>query len=406
MGAYSAYNVAESAPATWRYDSRPSPLTKPSNTTWRPGEELAASGFVAIVFYLFLDINIGIYRIFKKKQGLYYWCMLLGTWGCLIDAIAVVLKWFLLNSEHIWPLYTLFVIAGWTIYAPAQLLVLYSRLHLVNQSRRLQRCVLILIISASITMIIPSWVLDWQAFNPYNSHISALYSPREAIIDRCTQLGYTFIETIVSGIYIFSLTKLLTLKSSVRQRRVMMDLIYINVIAISLDILTVVLVFLNQLGISHPVQTFSYIVKLKLEFIVLNQLMAVAARGLRKESFAERRYHQGPLANGKDSSGTTSGLPIEVPDPESLDAQSCGSAAEIELPSPTLSRAHRGANGLRSTTSRGSADGGKLPTKAKVKKRSRNGNNDDIGEDTDEEIGVHMWEKHGKLVMKVPWFKM
>ena len=332
--------------------------------------------------------------------------MLLGTWGCLIDAIAVVLKWFLPNSEHIWPLYTLFLLAGWTIYAPAQLLVLYSRLHLVNQNRKLQRGVLILIISVSMIMIIPSWVLDWPAFNPYNAHLSALYSPREAILDRCTQLGYTFIETIVSGIYIFSLTKLLNLKSRVRQRRVMMDLIYVNVIAVSLDVLTVVLVFLNQLGISHPVQTFSYIVKLKLEFIVLNQLMAVAARGLKKESFAERRYHHGSLPNGKVSSGTTNELPIEVPDPESLDAQSYESAAEIELPSPTLSRVDRASNGLSSRTAQGKADGGKLPTKAKVKKHSRNGKNNDNGEDTDEEIGVHMWEKNGKLVMEVPWFKM
>ena len=332
--------------------------------------------------------------------------MLLGTWGCLVDAIAVVLKWFLPNSEHIWPLYTLFIIAGWTIYAPAQLVVLYSRLHLVNQNRKLQRWVLILIISASMIMIVPTWIFDWQAFNPYNPHLSALYSPREAIMDRCTQLGYTFVESIVSGIYILSLTKLLKIKSSVRQRRVMMDLIYVNVIAVSLDVLAVVLVFLNQLGISHPVQTFSYIVKLKLEFIVLNQLMAVAARGFRNESFAERRYHHGPLPNGKDSTGTTSELPIEIPDPESLDAQTNGSAAEIELPSPTLSRVHGASNGLSSRTAQAKAGGGKLPAKAKVKKPSGNGNNNDNDEDTDEEIGIHMWEKKGKLVMEVPWFKM
>ena len=73
-------------------------------------------------------------------------------------------------------------------------------------------------------------------------------------MDRCTQLGYTFVETIVSGVYTLSLTKLLKLKSSVRRRRVMMDLIYVNIIAVSLDVLTVVLVFLNQLGISHPAQ--------------------------------------------------------------------------------------------------------------------------------------------------------
>ena len=255
-------------------------------------------------------------------------------------------------------------------------------------------------------MIIPTWVLDWQAFDPYNAHLSALYSPREAILDRCTQLGYTFVETIVSGIYILSLTKLLDLKSSVRQRRVMLDLIYVNVIAVSLDVLTVILVFLNQVGISHPVQTFSYLIKLKLEFIVLNQLMAVAARGLKKESFAERRYHKGPLPNGKGSSGTTSDLPIDVPDPETLHAQSNGSAAEIELPSPTLSRAHKSSKGLSSRTAQGKAGVGRLPTKTKIKKPSRNCSNNDDGEDTDEEIGYHMWEKNGNLVMEVPWFKM
>lgn len=71
----------------------------------------------------------------------------------------------------------------------------------------------------------------------------------------------------------------------------MLDLIYVNVIILLFDILVVILVYLNQVGISHPVQSFSYALKLKLEFVVLNQLMAVAARGLQRESFEERRYH-------------------------------------------------------------------------------------------------------------------
>lgn len=71
----------------------------------------------------------------------------------------------------------------------------------------------------------------------------------------------------------------------------MLDLIYVNVIIVLFDILVVILLYLNQVGISHPIQTFSYALKLKLEFVVLNQLMAVAARGLQRESFEERRYH-------------------------------------------------------------------------------------------------------------------
>ena len=255
--------------------------------------------------------------------------MLSGTWGCLIDAVAIVLKFFLPNSEHLWPLYTLFILVGWSIYAPAQLLVLYSRVHLINQNHDMQRSVLIIIVSVAFLMIVPTWLLVWQAYNLYDSKVSALYSPREAIIDRCTQIGYTIVESVVSSIYIWSLGKLLKLKPTVRQRRVMTDLIYVNVLAVCLDILTVVLVFLNQTGISHPVQTFSYILKLKLEFITLNQLMAVAARGIQKETYAERRYHQTSASGGNNSSSADSdtlnqGLPqLQVAPLQMLPRNSC-----------------------------------------------------------------------------------
>ena len=44
--------------------------------------------------------------------------------------------------------------------------------------------------------------------------------------------------------------------------------------------------------------------------------------------------------------------------------------------------------------------------KAKVKKHDITGAGGNAEDDEDEEIGVHMWERRGKLVMEVPWFKM
>lgn len=264
--------------------------------------------------------------------------MLLGTWGCLINAIAVVLKFFVHDSEPLWPLYTLFILLGWTVFAPAQLLVLYSRLHLVNQDHRLQRWVLIMIIIVASLMIIPSWPLAWQACNPYGKHLSALYSPREGILDRCTQIGYTIAEPVVSGIYIWSLAKLLNIKSSVRQRRVMIDLIYVNVIAVCLDILTVILVYVNHTGISHHILGFSYILKLKLELMVLNQLMAVAARGVRKDSLAEQRYHH-PSILGEKASPTASSKASRGRLNSDEEPLKSDKVKELVVPSPTLSKA-------------------------------------------------------------------
>ena len=369
----------------------------------RPGENLAAIGFIAIVFYLFVDMNVGIYRMFKKKQGLYYWCMLLGTWGCVIDPIGLLVKDYASNQKPVWPLYTLFILGGWTIYAPAQLLVLYSRLHMVNNSDMLQRCVLIMIIAVASLIIIPTWVLVWPAYNPYNSHLSAIYSVKEAIVDRCTQIGYTVTECIINGIYIWSIAQLLKLKPSVRQRRVMVDLICVNVITVCMDIVTVVLVFLNMTGISHPIQTFSYIMKLKLEFMVLNQLMALAVRGSRKEEFAERRYYH-PFTSGEKKSSTasskTSRWRLESYEPVNAD-----SVKDLLVVSPTLSKFQATPYGSAPQTLHDQTDGGRWLMKAKATQRGTLGAGGYAKEDEDEEIGVHMWENRGKLVMDVPWFK-
>ena len=320
------------------------------------------------------------------------------TWalGCVIDSIGIVLKYFRPRTETIWPLYTLFILAGWTIYAPAQLLVLYSRLHLVNQNRRTRRWVLIMIISLASLMIIPSWPLSFQAHDPYNHHLSAIYSPREAIMDRISQIGYTVAECVLSGVYICSLVRLLNLKSDVRQRRVMTDLIYVNIVAVCLDVLTVVMVFLNQTGISHPVQCFSYIIKLKLEFMVLNQLMAVAARGLRRESFAERRYHQ--LAKSEDSSAMH-------PQPsrgrlESLEeVRRAESVRKLVTPSPTLFKSDTGPHDMPLCNNHDHE--ACRDCFRQVKSRTR----DAIEGAEEDDIGVHMWESRGKLVLEVPWFK-
>ena len=404
MSSDSVHHVVESAPYKWRYEKLLSRFVR-SYLTYlrRPGEELVAVGFIAIVFYLFVDMNFGIYRMFKKKQGLYYWCMLLGTWGCVIDPIGLLVKDYASNPKPVWPLYTLFILGGWTVYAPAQLLVLYSRLHMVNNNDTLQRCVLIMIIAVASLIIIPTWVLVWPAYNPYNSQLSDIYSVKEAIVDRCTQIGYTVTECIINGIYIWSIAQLLKLKPSVRQRRVMLDLICVNVITVCLDILTVVLVFLNLTGISHPIQTFSYIIKLKLEYMVLNQLMALAVRGIRKEEFAERRYYHPSTPGEKESStasSKTSRWRLESYEPVNTD-----SAKDLLVLAPTLSKFQATPYGSAPQTLHDQTDGGRWLMKAKVMQHGTLGAGENAEEDEDEEIGVHMWETRGKLVMEVPWFK-
>ena len=83
------------------------------------------------------------------------------------------------------------------------------------------------------------------------------------------------------------------------------------------------------------------------------------------------------------------------------------SARELVVPSPTLAKARGNFNDSGTQGWHDDAGEGRWLMKAKVKKhrgKRPGGNAED--EDEDEEIGVHMWEKRGKLVMEVPWFKM
>ncbi|KAI4216045.1 MAG: hypothetical protein LQ351_001541 [Letrouitia transgressa] len=414
---------------------------------WQPREELAASAFVGMTFLLVLEISVEIMRVFKKRKGLYFWSMSFGTLGCLIDAIGVILKFLSHGTTGIWPLYTLFLLSGWSMYAPLQLMVLYSRLHLVIESRKVQRFVLIMILVTIPVFIIPTWIVVWPAYNP-DPPVTDRWSPPDAIVERFTQLGFTIVECIISGVYIYSLLGLLRYKSSVRQRRVFYDLIYVNIITVAFDILTVVLVYLNQLGTSHPIQNFSYALKLRLEFIVLNQLMAVAARGVRRETFEEKRYHHPSTSQNTSEwdnnfldSKPSAALRQSYENMSTTGDGTESGATQISMPKPVVEVAaarsklgqhlsYATSNPIKNSSSREESPSNQRATESLMQAlrrtvRPHSGHSNtgrhgsetipirirrksssyDTEDDEEEEIGLHMWENHGDVVLEVPWLQ-
>jgi len=226
----------------------------------------------------------------------------------------------------------------------------------VNQPTRVQRFVCGISISTVFISTIPTWIVVFQAWNP-SPEISSVWSPREAIVERYNEIVYTVVELIISGIYIGSLLGVLhsPTKSSVRQRRVMLDLIYVNIIVVALDIASVIMVYLNQVGLSHPIQTFSYAFKIRLEFVVLNQLMSVAARGLKRGTFEEQRYHHPSQPDtfsaelrqwGIDNASTGQKTETSIPECTMGVKKVAGrddppkNAMQVSMPSPTYAREH------------------------------------------------------------------
>ena len=263
--------------------------------SWRTGERESAIVFMSLALYIILDVNVSIYRVFRRKRGLYYWSLMFATWGTAVVVVGNILKNFKPEWGVIWPFDTLLINGGWSIYAPAELFVLYSRLHLVNQNAQLHHYLLIMIIVGSTLIIIPNWVFIFPAYD-VNLTISSEWSPRMAIIDRVSQAGFTLFEVIISSVYIHSLRDILRSKINTRTRRVMRDLILVNITVISMDLLVIILIFLNQSNLAYPLQDLTYAFKFKIEFAVLNQLMAVAASGSRygsgQTTWEEKRYRR------------------------------------------------------------------------------------------------------------------
>lgn len=392
---------------------------------WLPGEELAATGFIAMTFLLIVEVNIEIHRVFKRRQGIYFWAMQIGIIGCTLDALAMILRYLVPGASRVWILYTLMPTVGWATYTVAQLTVLYSRLHLVSHSQKVQRRVFYMIVIVSPILIITDWITTWPAWDP-DPKVTDRWSAAEAIVERIAQVGFSIVEVTINMIYAVSLVRILKLKSNVKQRRVMLDLVYVVSLATTFDVLNIILVYVNRTGISHPIQTFAYALKFRLEFIVLNQLMAVAARGLHQNAFAEKRYHY-PGASIVKHSSEQPGLskPTISDSSDQLSAPSPTVLRAIRSPTTTddVPRSHRSPSlGGRSKwypPMTKSTLGNLLPGKGHARKASdehemmpvrlrgeKNGlRRNDQEQPEEEEVGLHEWENRRRPTLEVPWFR-
>lgn len=83
-------------------------------------------------------------------------------------------------------------------------------------------------------------------------------------------------EFIISGVYVYSTIRLLKPVYHGRTRKVMTQLIWINLIIIGMDVCLLAMEYSNLYTIEATLKAMVYSIKLKLEFAVLNQLMTLA----------------------------------------------------------------------------------------------------------------------------------
>ncbi|KAJ5113916.1 hypothetical protein N7456_002450 [Penicillium angulare] len=272
---------------------------------------MVIAAFLALSCFNVLEITLSTFTTFRRRRGLYFWSMLIAAWGTLVHAISGFLRYFALAPNF--PMSVLICI-GWYAMVTGQSVVLYSRLHLVTTHKQYLRFVLWMIIVDAFVFHVPTTIL----FLGSNHGVSSWVSPFN-IYERVQLTGFSVQEIIISTLYIWEtltgLRPVLALKGP-RGNRVVMNIILVNAIAIALDVVLLVLEYTGYFDIQTTFKPLVYSLKLKMEFTVLNSLVAViraSPTSIEEIQQSHDDLHIQPRWSGDHSSHSRDGV-----DPEQL----------------------------------------------------------------------------------------
>ncbi|KAI9929642.1 hypothetical protein ASPWEDRAFT_532341 [Aspergillus wentii DTO 134E9] len=232
------------------------------------------TALLSVALYNVLELTFLLFLTFKRRNGLYFWSFLISSWGIAIYCIGFILKDFNL-ANSISYFYVTLIILGWCAMITGQSLVLYSRLHLVVRHHFLLRFVLAMIVTNVILLQIPTVILCYGA----NSSMSDTFSTPYSVYERIQVTIFFIQESIISAIYIYETCSFLRSEGlmdathRVACHRLMLHLIYMNVIVVALDVTILTLEFAGRYASQTAAKGLIYSIKLKLEFNILNRLV-------------------------------------------------------------------------------------------------------------------------------------
>ncbi|RYN94025.1 hypothetical protein AA0120_g4299 [Alternaria tenuissima] len=224
---------------------------------------MTAAAFLGVALYLCIELNV---RLLTRttSRSLYFWSCLLCSWGLIVHGIAI-----LLLNFHIWEAYSSIVVVelAWLTYVVAQSLVLYSRLNLVLRNTQIGRYVLYMI-------VVDSVIFGLTTRHP---NFTARLHHANVTWDKVQVSAFFVQETLINILYIYETAKYLEnmeLLGNCRQttRTNLRNLIAVNVLIIILDCSVMGLCFSGYFDLQGFYKVAVYAVKLRTEFMILNQL--------------------------------------------------------------------------------------------------------------------------------------
>jgi hypothetical protein len=175
------------------------------------------------------------------------------------------------NVSHNAPLTETLLTLGWVILVPGQSMVLYSRLHLISQNRRLLRFIFWLILVDALLLCGPCIVLN---SGQYSSNPDP-YTQGYIVMEKIQMTMFTVQEFFISGVYFWEVRKVLKVIFKDNTRKIMFQLIAMNILIIILDVAMLIVIGFGFYMIETTMKAMVYSIKLKVELAVLTKMVSV-----------------------------------------------------------------------------------------------------------------------------------
>ncbi|QKX63323.1 uncharacterized protein TRUGW13939_10493 [Talaromyces rugulosus] len=223
---------------------------------------------IAISLYNSIETVVIVLFVFKRYGGTYFWSLLAACLGLFMMTFGY--------STYFYDIVpNLFgqsapTIVGWCIFMVAQSVVLWSRLHLVLQNRKILRAVIVMICSTAIFLLIPTAVL---AFGNDIRPPRQVFIRGYQIMENIQLTVFTLQEAIISALYIWGTISILRYATEKSKRNLILQLLAINVVLILMDVTILVIQYCGYRTLQINIKSLIYSLKLKLELAVLTRLV-------------------------------------------------------------------------------------------------------------------------------------
>ncbi|KAL6917289.1 hypothetical protein FSHL1_008716 [Fusarium sambucinum] len=221
-----------------------------------------------LALYNAIELLTLIYLTFKRKAGLYFWSILIASFGILPYCLGWLVVYFDLTHDYVG---MIIETIGWVLVISGQSVVLYSRLHLILNDRMILRSVLaVIIINGIIWHTTMTVLLFGSEYSPRDNRngFNSVFNIAEKISMCCFYMQ----ELTISGIYMWK--SLDILKTAFGNTRTMLHKLFaINIAIVIMDVAMIVIELMDFYVWEQGIKLVTYSIKLKLEFAVLSELI-------------------------------------------------------------------------------------------------------------------------------------